>query len=146
MRISDWSSDVCSSDLITLLALAFGKADLAEQSGAQGKDDRAFHLLLHDVRIDDTSAVDDAGHAPHLHLLDRRRLDLDHLCDDRSEAFMYGAATSDIFLAASKESGARCRYLQCFGGVRISLQHAQPEVPRVRSECHTSEPQYLILI
>src|SRR3546814_19224453 len=42
MRISDWSSDVCSSDLVTLVKPGEADADAtAEQAAASGDDERA---------------------------------------------------------------------------------------------------------
>src|SRR3546814_6062995 len=48
MRISDWSSDVCSSDLEAGLLAAAGKHELAEQWVAdwQGATDGRLHLEL----------------------------------------------------------------------------------------------------
>src|SRR3546814_7312159 len=59
MRISDWSSDVCSSDLITVdsdtstsdtvLAFATGKAGNAPLSSVDDEGADAFHAALSDV-------------------------------------------------------------------------------------------------
>src|SRR3546814_7601452 len=54
MRISDWSSDVCSSDLVAVRQM--GKAQHAEHQGdSDGAErvDRAEHDARHQVEIDE---------------------------------------------------------------------------------------------
>src|SRR3546814_21021259 len=51
MRISDWSSDVCSSDLVELLDLT----GVVARAGAGGDDLALGRLLLGVVRNDDTT-------------------------------------------------------------------------------------------
>src|SRR3546814_3531221 len=52
MRISDWSSDVCSSDLVTLIAAPPDPASLA---------DRALAMLPASARFHDAIGIDEPG-------------------------------------------------------------------------------------
>src|SRR3546814_10737130 len=51
MRISDWSSDVCSSDLPNVVVLAIGTLEVFVEVGNAGvQEDIAKQLMLHDDR------------------------------------------------------------------------------------------------
>src|SRR3546814_19393879 len=45
MRISDWSSDVCSSDLVELLAQPIAEHSAASTIGAEAADEELLHAL-----------------------------------------------------------------------------------------------------
>src|SRR3546814_9190008 len=45
MRISDWSSDVCSSDLVELLAQPISERSAASTIGAEAADEELLHAL-----------------------------------------------------------------------------------------------------
>src|SRR3546814_4707168 len=59
MRISDWSSDVCSSDLAFLVALGWVDDAHAHRRGARGADAELFGRAL--AQIDDAAAREGAA-------------------------------------------------------------------------------------
>src|SRR3546814_12554141 len=63
MRIRDWSSDVCSSDLIAL-RLRQGAEDVAAQRGAQGR-----RLALHRQAVEGALIAGKAAHEAFGHAL-----------------------------------------------------------------------------
>src|SRR3546814_20876600 len=78
MRISDWSSDVCSSDLLARILLALADAFVAiAVPGARFLDQARIHPHVDQLALaGDALAIEDLGDD----LLERRRhLVLDHL-------------------------------------------------------------------
>src|SRR3546814_8830045 len=76
MRISDWSSDVCSSDLVAVRGRADGEPGMARQglrtdrlAVADGAPDQRTQQLP-DARVEAVLVVDPAGHD--LHICPRR--------------------------------------------------------------------------
>src|SRR3546814_6475229 len=79
MRISDWSSDVCSSDLLCLRArgIGFGEQALALRAARKRLIKRAGRIGVRDRRvIDRDGARSDAGIADELEHPHQRRLTL----------------------------------------------------------------------
>src|SRR3546814_16220902 len=56
MRISDWSSDVCSSDLIARLGVLFDRARAGQLLGVQGQVMRSPPMLTIPVLMDGSAA------------------------------------------------------------------------------------------
>src|SRR3546814_7993640 len=134
MRISDWSSDVCSSDLIVVTEMSHS----FDQPSRPGTDDP--QIEGHDV-IGDEFIVGDEGGAAQPDRPSRRRL--------RNALLLLGPLVLLLGGLASSLHGGRYEttdnaYLQ---SAPISVS---PNIPRrviaVRSEEHTSELQSLMRI
>src|SRR3546814_3330841 len=91
MRISDWSSDVCSSDLVERDRLRqrddaelgrriIGLADIADQAAGRGEVDEAARLLLAKIGRRGLRDVEDAGQ---IDLDDALPVLIAHLVPDR---------------------------------------------------------------
>src|SRR3546814_4647712 len=117
MRIRDWSSDVCSSDLIAL-RLRQGAEDVAAQRGAQGR-----RLALHRQAVEGALIAGKAAHEAFGHAL--------HPLADSEVA---GAQFAQRMVHVLEEG-----LLQGLGQVA-----PRREVPLQRSEEHTSELQSLM--
>src|SRR3546814_2424059 len=121
MRISDWSSDVCSSDLSTFLRLAAGLLDLSEGTITVAGEPagtsiaRAAVSFLPDepVLYDDLSVREHLAYVAALHGVDLApddlealitRVELEHRADDLPARFSRGLRQKTTIALGDRKS------------------------------------------
>src|SRR3546814_4142098 len=130
MRISDWSSDVCSSDL------------------AQRQPERYVEVGSGHSTAFTRRAIDDNGLATHVTSIDPApRADIDELCDDVRRCGLEAVGADPFAELASGDVVLIDGSHNCFMGndVAVTFLEVLPAIPK-RSEEHTSELQSLMRI
>src|SRR3546814_4063097 len=135
MRISDWSSDVCSSDLLTKVAAT----DLAQYGIRVNAICPGF--INTNIFTSSLEVPDDSKDAAKAVIADMSA---------HAQPVARGGQPEDIanavaYLASEESSFLTGTHLLVDGGLTIGQRHAwDPEVPGLRSEEHTSELQSLM--
>src|SRR3546814_10257074 len=129
MRISDWSSDLCSSDLIGSLAAEAGGLVAEIQSGVEqsSRAEAQFETI--------TDALHDATHL--VALLDDQS---DRIAQSSAMVHANGAKVRealDSVVASVRDNSST------LDGTRTSILSMEHVSNRMRSEAHTSETQAL---
>src|SRR3546814_1914257 len=133
MRISDWSSDVCSSDLYLLATLGMDRS-LAYVGMTRHREAATLFAGADDFTDRRTGRLVDHGAAPYENKPENRASYFATLENDKGERHTIWGVDLERAIASS---GAK-------RGDRIGLEHGGSETVRLRSEEHTSELQSLM--